>query len=150
MIPNGPQNDPKNQKPYVLRDDRALDSHLANVMHLVEKLESKTHQLPIVDENGESECSFAEQLFAQKEEAAAKVREEVRTLEDLREFMDKEVSRLRRNLLTIDRDISRLETPEAQEGYREAQRVARDEYERATIQRKAILEVLQARDVSLP
>jgi hypothetical protein len=131
------------QKPYELHNSRDLDSLLAEAMRLVGELESKTHQLPIVAANGESECPFAEQLFADKEEAAAKVFEAVRKLESLCQFLDQDISRLRKNLLTIERDMSRLETSDAREGYHGAQRSARKEYERAIDQRQAIVEVLQ-------
>jgi len=84
------------------------------------ELDSKTRQLPKVDEQGKSECPFAEELYADKEEALANVERESGRLEEYLDWVEQEIERCQRNLDRIRFDRNGLDLDEAREQYEAA------------------------------
>ena len=84
---------------------------------LLENLSKKTTELPKVDDEGNSECPFAEDLYAEKEEAIERVAEELNQLRRDREVVDQVVERHRRSLDVIRTDAGSLHSERAKEQY---------------------------------
>ena len=85
----------QNDDYYKIRiEDKINFSHTQG---LINELESKIEVLPKVDKYGNSECPFAERVYAQKEEAEKKLVEELGTLEECAALIPKELARCRRN-----------------------------------------------------
>jgi len=131
------------------RGTRNLYSDLDNVMRLVRELESKTSSLPTVSEDGTSECRFAEELYAAKEEVEEKLMECERELGRSLEYLDEEVACHRRSLAAIGMDITKLKLKETVEEYWRAEAAERDQYHRAMKQRDATREVLTRAEAAL-
>ncbi len=90
-----------------------IDQILIHVQNLNRKLEI----LPRVDQEGGSDCPFAEDLFAQKEEAAAALREDLSGLLAIKRELEEELGRCESNLGQVGLDRGRLRTHPALEGY---------------------------------
>jgi hypothetical protein len=95
------------------RSSVSADEILGHVRTLTSKLEI----LPRVNEKGGSECAFAEDLFAQKEEAAAELREDLSKLLSRKRELDEELARCHHNLNQVGIDATRLRTHPALEAY---------------------------------
>ena len=80
---------------------------------IVDQLDSTMTKLPYVDENGSSECPWAEDLYAQKEELEAELTFEVEKLRYYMPELEKRVSRCEKNLQRIEADSARLNTEQA-------------------------------------
>ena len=91
----------------------SAETILLHVQELLRSLEI----LPRVDEEGGSDCPFAENLFAQKEQAAATLREDLSELLSIKQELVEEIGRLRENLDLVNFDAAKLRTPAALEGY---------------------------------
>jgi len=94
-----------------------IDSLIKNTEDLLEKLAKKTTELPNVDKDGQSECPFAENLFAEKEEH---VETAVKNLKEMRGYlahMEKLIERHRRNLDQIHSDSGALQQNSLKEDY---------------------------------
>ena len=120
----------------------ALRSYLAGVMSTVEELEKAVQSLPRVDEKGGSDCPFAEDLYAKKEQLEAALGKDVAMLQAYMAAIQKEVARCERNLQRIRGDAGKLSTPEAIDAYGEAEQAADNEHHQAVTDRDAIVLVL--------
>ena len=108
-----------------------LSTYMKHVEEVLDILLSKATQLPIVDEEGFSECPFAEKLYAYKEEAVELVKEECKDLEPYLEIVKEEIERCQKNLEQIQKDEGKLELNETKEQYewaREKQQYELDQY----------------------
>jgi hypothetical protein len=108
-----------------------LNSYIGHVEAVLDELQSKSSQLPKVDEKGNSECPFAEELYAYKEEAVILVKEESIQLRPYLGLVKKEIVRCRKNLEQIRADEANLEVYETKEEYdlaREAQQNGLDHF----------------------
>ncbi|MDY6838835.1 MAG: hypothetical protein SWH78_12770 [Thermodesulfobacteriota bacterium] len=85
------------------------------------QLAQKVRVLPKVDEKGRSECPFAEDLYAAKEEAAEKVREVLDKMPGYLRAVDREILRCKRNLAQVRSDAASLHLDKAQGKYHSAQ-----------------------------
>lgn len=121
---------------------------VSQVETLIKELES-AWALPLVDEDGSSECPFAEDLYARKEEAEAKLIDGVRMLEGYLPLLDKEISRCRSNLDRIRSDSQLLNRPEAQDSYGDAQKEQHLQYRMALAHRQQVEFVLQKAQIVL-
>ncbi len=109
----------------------SLGTYITHVEEVLDELVSMATQLPIVDEEGNSECPFAEELYAYKEEAVELVKEECKDLKPYLEIVEEEIERCRKNLDQIQKDENNLELYETKEQYdlaREAQQKELDHY----------------------
>ena len=87
----------------------------------IKELQSKASSLPIVEEDGSSECPFAEDLYAQKEEAEDKLRDLLSDLNGQIPLLTDDIARHRRNLKQISADKEKLTTPQPKGSYSSAE-----------------------------
>jgi len=121
------------------KDREALKGFMRGVSDTeksMKELEKKMSYLPRIDSEGNSECPFAEDLYAQKEEAEKEVVRSVDWLKDCLPLLNREISRCQKNLNHIRNDAGRLATPEAKSQYVVAERMLMREYLEAVENRK--------------
>jgi hypothetical protein len=141
---SGKNNQPNQTKEFADLNLKDVDSFMNYLAKLLETLQSKVDVLPKVDDKGRSECPFAENLYAQKEEAADKVTEELNKASRYMALLEQEIARLRRNLSQIEGDSSSLHLDQAKEKYLTAKQFQEIHIQK-NIQRKKRLSDLIAR-----
>lgn len=127
------QGRPRIQNDLTMRD---LDSFSYSLKQLVEQLSSATSVLPNVDEEGNSECPFAEKLYAKKDECMEKLEKELQELPRYQAFLEKEISRCSSNLDQIGKGVNSLYHDETKEKFEAAKRAQQAEYNDAIRKRK--------------
>jgi hypothetical protein len=125
-------------------DLKDIDSYMSSLGKLLGTLQSKINELPKVDDKGGSECPFAENLYAQKEEAASNVIEKLKKASRYLALLEQEISRLRHNLAQIQSDTGALHLDQAKEKYITAKRSEQIQIEK-NIHRKMRLSDVIAR-----
>ena len=119
----------------------------SNVVEAVEeslrKVSTATRILPRVDEKGNSDCYFAENLYAQKEEAVEKARKRIKELRELLPLLDEKIARHKRILAQISKDMRSVSYDRAKAEYATARTGQENIYKRAIRRKKRILEVLK-------
>jgi hypothetical protein len=136
---NNQQTRPKEVDGLSLKD---VDSFIHYMNGLLEELTSKVRALPKVDQEGNSECPFAEDLYAQKDECMEKVEQESQKLQPYLVLVEEEIARCRANLGRISSDASSLNLDEAKERYDAAKRSQESQYNNALRQRKALTDLV--------
>jgi len=136
----------KNTKEYSELKLEDLDSYIKHIEAVLDELLSKATQLPKVDEHGNSECPFAEKLFAYKEEAVEMVKEESKKLRPYLEMVKEEVERCHQNLEQIRVDGSNLELYETKEEYNFAREAQQHELDRFIGLKKTLIDLLIRKD----
>jgi len=130
---------PKKHDNLTLRDVNSSERYMSK---LLDTLETKTNVLPKVDEKGNSECPFAEGLYAQKEQAVEKVTEELGRLRRLLELLKEELARLRANLAQVQTDAGSLHLESAKEKYLSAKQGLEYNIQKNQERQKEILELI--------
>ena len=92
-----------------------LDSYIARGEDVLERLKNAVKTLPVVDKDGKSECDFAEQLYAQKEEAEEKLVLEIRRQREFLPTIQQELRRTGHNLSIVRSNSSSLSNMEPKE-----------------------------------
>jgi len=118
-----------------------IDALIKNTEDLLEKLMKKTTELPKVDKDGQSECPFAENLFAEKDEH---VETAVRNLKEMRGYLaqlEKLIERHHHNLDQIRSDSSALQQNSIKEDYAFAE-FSQEFYYKRDLQRRKMLQHL--------
>jgi len=110
-------NNNKREKQPSYMNLEGLYDFIDHMEALLDKLTSKANQLPKVDEKGNSECPFAEELYADKEEALTEVAKESKKLEQYLDRVKWEIKRCRKNLEQIRFDRTNLTLDEARKQY---------------------------------
>lgn len=123
-----------------------LNAYMSRVEKALDDLLSKITQLPIVDEQGNSECPFAEELHAYKEEAVALVEEKCKDLEPYLEMVEEEIKRCRRNLELIQNDQGNLELYETNEQYKNALEVLQNQLNNYIGAKNALIDLLTRKE----
>ena len=140
--------DPNSQPERVPRGGE-LRSELSSISNLIEQLESAMNSLPHVEKNGGSECPFAEDWYAKKEELEKKIAFEVGRISQYLVFLEKEVQRCKGNLAKISSDATRLHHEETKDRYSDAQLKQERECRLAIQDRDAVFVVLQKAEAVL-
>ena len=120
-----------------------LQSVMASTEKSLDDLNHKNRILPKVEKDGSSECPFAEDLYADKEEAAQKL---TKRLQELRSFLpqiDEKIARFKSNLNRIDNDGKAISYDKAKDEYHSAKRAQESKYNKALQQKKDVLELLK-------
>lgn len=104
---NGPHTD----------DDRRFNVSEEKITGHIQNLMRKLDILPNVDASGNSECPFAEDLFAQKEEAVAELEADLKELRGIEQLLNDELGVCQRNLDQVGADRGGLNTGPAQGAY---------------------------------
>jgi chromosome segregation ATPase len=133
------QGNPKRQEDLSLND---VDSFISYMNRLLEELSSKVQVCPKVDQEGNSECPFAEDLYAKKEEFSEKVEKESKKIQRYLQAVEQEIDRCSNNLERISADSRSLNGDEAKEKYAIAKRAQEAEYNKAIQQRRALTELI--------
>jgi len=115
---------------------------LANMVDHLEKLDRAMTSLPHVDEQGSSECPFAEDLYAQKEEAEKQVLEDVNRLMGYMRAIEHAIAQCRSNVARIRADSAKLNGEKARDSFSSAEEAAERELREAIQDRDAISVVL--------
>lgn len=123
-----------------------LNSYIGHVEAVLDELQSKTNQLPKVDEKGNSECPFAEELYAYKEEAVILVKEESIQLPPYLGLVKKEIVRCRKNLEQIRADKANLEVYETKEEYDLARESQQNELDHFIGLKNTLIDLLIRKD----
>ena len=121
---------------------KGLRRRINEVEKQAKELDGKT-ALPRVEADGSSECPFAENLYAQKEEAEEKLIQSVHLLEECLPMLDREISRCRSNWDRIRVDSQQLHGPEARNGYTASEQEQMHQYNTLVEDRKQIPHVLK-------
>jgi len=100
----------KNNKHITIAE---VESFLATAKNCIEELLRAARQLPKVDEDGSSECPFAEELYAKKEEAQKKAQECLEQLNEYQDWVEQELTRCQSNLSVVSSGKSALHTDRA-------------------------------------
>jgi hypothetical protein len=130
---------PKPHSHLTLRD---VDSAVNHMYSLLNTLETKTNLCPRVDEKGNSECPFAEDLYAQKEEALEEVRAQLEMLQILLELVEEELASLRANLTKVESDSGALHSENAKKMYLSAQQGLEQHIQKNLDRKKQILDLI--------
>ena len=77
--------------------------------------------LPKVDEDGYSECPFAEQLYAQKQEQQQELQQHLEKLKTDSAQTETEIQKCKSNASIVGSDQSQLHSPDASEQYEQAE-----------------------------
>lgn len=115
---------------------------LAQVSEDINGLESAMNSLPHVDNQARSECPFAEELYAQKEELERQVTEDVGRLLGYMRAIDHDIARCRNNLARIRADSAKLNRDEVRDCFSAAEEAAQRKCREALQDKDAISIVL--------
>ena len=103
-------------------DLNQIFSWLEKTRDLVKQLARATEVLPVVDEEGHSECEAAEEVYAQKEEVQEKALHYVAALRQYLSALDAEISRCEQNKDRIATGHQKLHGNRARACYHDANR----------------------------
>lgn len=132
----------RSKKPDPQKLER-LSSTLKGAEESLEKLRTRTRTLPKVKKDGSSECPFAEDLYAQKEEAAKAAQRRLEELRELLRLIENKIARCRANMTRVSRDKGSLNSKEARSQYQRAKEAQEFHYRKAVDQKKAVLELIK-------
>jgi len=118
-----------------------LQNELQSISSHIKKLESAL-ALPEVNEDGSSECHFAESLYAKKEELEEHVTHDLEKLKRYAKVLDNEIKRCRRNLAQIQADGGNLNLKETSEHYSYATDAQQQQLQSAIEDKDAVSVVL--------
>lgn len=115
-----------------------IEFYIKEMQKDMEALSILVKRLPKVDDQGNSECPFAESLYAEKEEETKKFIKYLSKLPGYITVVNLEIKRFQQNLRTLRKDTLRLNLSQVAEKYR----TAKESYEfhyRKNLQRKVDL-----------
>lgn len=128
------------------QDHRTTDERIRDVSTTVDysgkilsQWDSAFRILPRVDEQGRSDCPFAERLYANKEEAEQELIKRIEELRELESIIAQEMARSQQNASLISSDAGRLHSERPREQYEQARRGAEAEYHRLAEKRESVL-----------
>ncbi len=120
-----------------------LRQELASFVRMVTQLEAAMNQLPRVDETGQSECHFAEDLYAEKERLEQAVLSDMMRFSGYHLTLEKWVEQCKKNMEKIESDSQRLHHSEPQDCYSDAANQLRGEYRLAVQDKDAVYVALE-------
>jgi len=133
---------PDQSKEFADLDLKDVDSFMSHQDKLFEKLQSKTDGLPKVDDKGQSECPFAENLYFRKEEAVNEVAKSLKRASGYRSLLEKEIARIRQNLARIHDDAGSLHLDQAKEKYAMAKKSQEIHLKKNTQRQKRLVDLI--------
>ena len=117
-VPPNPENSRGPENEVRLED---LDGFLEATRHLMEQLLQVTRSLPSVDENGQSDCPEAEEMYAEKEELQAQLQGHFEQLHRYEAFVEEELKRCEGDLVVLEEHQKRLHTDKPRAHYSQAE-----------------------------
>ena len=129
-----------NKKSGNLSDDnlRLADDAIQTMAGFLENLSDKTETLPRVDPDGSSECPWAEDKYAEKEEMIKKVKEQLQELEIYLDITCQIINQHQGNIEQVRTDKETLYSNSAKDGYSFAEMTA-EHHLREAIERQTAL-----------
>lgn len=109
----------------------------------VKELIKATEVLPQVDQNGSSECPFAEELYAKKEETREILQGLLNPLQDHLKAVDAAIERCQKNRAVVGGQEGRLHGEGARDHYAEADTELATEHHRLTQLRTRIQQAIE-------
>ena len=106
-------------------------------------------QLPNVDEEGNSECPFAEELYAKKEEAQEKVQGLFKSLHECKAEVEVLIEGCKRDMRVISAREDQLNGDRARAQFSEAEAVLAAKYKALTRLLRRVLEAIRVVDLVL-
>jgi len=134
---------------YLYMELSEIDSMMDEMEELIWELSSKSNQLPLVDENGLSECPFAEDLYVYKERAARDV--EI-ALEELRPCIlpiNNEISRCYQNIGYISFESQNLNSEKAKDNFDQAKNAQEKQHEGVVFRKERFLALIEMAEIEL-
>jgi hypothetical protein len=119
-----------------------VSSFMSYLAGLLETLAVKINVLPTVDEEGNSECPFAEDLYDAKEETEEKVNEELGKASHYISLLGQEITRLQGNHARISADAGSLNSAEAKERYLSAKEGLEQHIEKNLKKRNELMDLI--------
>lgn len=98
-----------------------VEAFIAVAQSCINKLQSATKVLPKVDKDGSSECPFAEELYAQKEEAQKEAQECLEKLGEYQLWVENQIRICQNNLSIISSGKAALRTDRPRDRLSEAE-----------------------------
>ena len=121
---------------------RGLWTSRRNFKDQLDRLKSKL-ALPIVAENGNSECPFAEDLYAEKDEKAEEVKRFLDQISCYVPLLEKKIEEKIRHLNILTIDSKNINYEKAVEGYHEAEEMAKVHIEEAKREKRELLDLIE-------
>lgn len=122
---------------------QGLESVLAETDRLVADYLQISHSLPAVDAEGQSECPFAEELYAKKQEAEQKLSGQLSILHTYLSAVGQEIARCKRNLVVISSHETMLNRDDARRNYTDAEVAQAAQYKQFLQKRDRIQEMIE-------
>ena len=141
MNPNGECKQDQRKQHSELRLEN-VDSFMASLAGLLDTLKTKVNVLPRVDDKGNSECPFAEDLYAERDEAEERVAEALQDASGYMELLDREIARLRGSFGRVQADANSLNSLRAKEEYQNAAQALEHHIGKNLERRKALSELI--------
>ena len=98
-----------------------VEKHIEKSKSDIEKLKRAMELLPKVADDGDSECPFAEQLYAEKEEALEKANASLKQLDEYRQWVEDEIGKCKNDLTVITAHQEQLHKDQPRRHYSEAE-----------------------------
>jgi hypothetical protein len=117
---------------------KSTDSEMKTMVNLLKTLSKKTAELPRVDGKGQSECGWAEDLYAENEELIKKVTQNLKKLREHLSVVEKVITGHRKNLDQIRMDANSLHLSKAKKQYSFAELSQEFLYKKALEKKKAL------------
>jgi len=100
---------------------KQIESIIATAVSNAQKLQQSSSSLPKVDEEGNSECPFAEQLYAKHEELRKKVQKALAKLHECLAVVDDKIRKYGHDLAVVSAHKDRLNRDRPREHFSEAE-----------------------------
>ena len=120
---------------------KSTDSEIETMVGLLKALSKKTGELPRVDGKGQSECGWAEDLYAENDELIKKVTQKLKKLREHQSVVEKVINGHRQNLDQIRMDANALHLSKAKKQYSFAELSQEFLYKKALEKKKALNDV---------
>lgn len=120
---------------------KSTDSEMKTMVNLLKALSKKTAELPRVDGKGQSECGWAEDLYAENEELIKKVTQNLKKLREHLSVVEKVITGHRQNLDQIRMDANSLHLSKAKKQYSFAELSQEFLYKKALEKKKALEDI---------
>lgn len=141
--------EPRTEHCSALFSYHLIEQVMGELEPLLEELENYYPMMPNVQQNGTSECPFAEDMYRKKQKLENKVSEKANTLRDMDAELNREVERCRRNLQRISSDAAKINSGATREKYAEGIGRQENEYVQATALKNEVAELLYRADATL-
>lgn len=141
--------EPRGENYTTLRDYHLIEQVIQEITPLVTELEALLTTLPTVKADGRSDCPFAPEMYRQKEQLEAKVRDRLSALRRMNQVVQQEMDRCTRNLQRIGADMRKLNSNEVRRQCQKAETRQEEEYMEALSTRRRLDQALLRADATV-